>query len=431
MERSIEVQQVMVLGIFHPELLDRYGFVRDDAQTLQWFLFFASSGKMKRMPQRDGVYFWVNYDYAAKSLYTTTRSIQANFDHLCGYNKGELLRPGLVYPVSKIVIPTASGKRSFFGFNREPMSQIVDWNGFSKEGVVFMEKSMNSYKLLELEEKEIPSGAIRREIRELLEDLLNIHQRGKDTPLLFSNRMPKSSGKPTKTIMAAVNKIQAIYEGRFIREYRISAEFTERNNQLIDETTWKKIASMKGSWTLIREGLFEAVRNYRQWFWPEKEPESKDWLPKDLSTWLFDEYGQSSLFLATLNRGPFPVREKAADRVYDTIPGPIKDMAEELYQEGWDSLTYWRKIREIVVWYKSSRATLEGLDINTKYWLDGGVTAFFKRYSAWLRELAGNGIFLNQIGLDCPTWNAWCTWGAKKHNFKVSVLKKSNNSGGL
>jgi hypothetical protein len=112
--------------------------------------------------------------------------------------------------------------------------------------------------------------------------------------------------------------------------------------------------------------------------------------------------------------------------VYDSIPEGVWGLAESLYQTGWDSVLFWLKIKDMVNWFEENRTKLEKLDNNIGYWFDGGLTPWFKRYVLWLRELAGQGIFMSQIGIDCPTWNAWCTWGAKKHGFRLDIFKKSN-----
>ncbi len=416
----------LFFGLFRVDDLKRFSLTQADVIALYWFFKWALSGNMKRDLQGNGVFFWVDYSFAADNLFTNVRAIRDSFDRLCGVYRGELLNPGMVYPLTKRIITTGQGKRNYFGFIREPFNQIVELNNFSKEERCFVEKSMNSIKLIEAgpELTGKKHKVMTQEMLDLLEDIVQIHQRGKDTPLLFTNRMPKKTGKYTETLLEAAMRLRSIYEGRFARDYRVGGDFVERNSALINDNTWKTLSGMKGSWESVRKGVFEAARNYRQWFWPENEPETKDWLPRDITTWLFDSYNQTSIFLACLNRGPYPVREKAADRVYDSIPQGVRELAEDLYQPGWDAVVFWLKIKDIVGWFESNRTKLEKLDNNIGYWFDGGLVVWFKRYKSWLRELAGQGIFMNQIGIDNPTWNAWCTWGAKKHNFRLEIFKK-------
>jgi hypothetical protein len=303
------------------------------------------------------------------------------------------------------------------------MGELIYLDVFSKEECCLMEKSMNTNKLLEADPELTVSKKVAGpnfEIMMLIEDLLKIHQRGKDTPLLFNNRLPKSEKTVTKTMIHTADRIRAIYEGKFGREFRISPEFIDRYDSLITKETWERLSEIKGSWDAVRAAIFEAARNYRQWWWPENEPEKKDWLTRDISTWLFDNYYQTSLFLACLVRGPYPVRETAADRVYNSIPAGVRKQAEGLYQPSWDAIIFWSKIRDIVYWFEGHR-DLEG---NIGYWFDGGINVWFENYLKWLDDLAGQGLYLSHIGTDCPTWNAWCTWGARKHNFKLPLKNR-------
>jgi hypothetical protein len=406
------------LGVFRTDSLNQYNLTQSDALTLYWFFRSVLSGWMKRAPQNNTVLFWVNYTYAADCLYTTPRAVQDSFGRLCGYHRGEIMNPGLQYPLTKIVIPSPNGKRCYFGINRDPFMEIVILDSFSEKEIIAMEHSMNSPKLIEVG---IPQTTgkkgIRPEIQAIINDILQIHQRGKETPLVFSNRLPKSGGTYTKTLLQAAQYIQSIYHGQFYRDYRVTPEFITRNN--ITEDTRTSLSGMKGSWEEVSKGIFNAAKNYRQWFWLENEPETKDWLPRDISQWLYNQYNQTSIFLACLNGKPFPLRETQADRVYNSLPNKIKQLGEDLYQNGWDSVAFWCKIRDVVDWYES-HVDLIQKEPNLRYWFENDLNLWFKKYVTWLQQL--NGLYLKQIGINNPTWTAWCIYSSKEHNFSSKMI---------
>jgi hypothetical protein len=147
MNRLAEVKPAttpLFLGVFRSEVMEKYVFKQADALTLYWFFKLALSGKMKRAPQRNSVYFWVDYGFAATQLYTNVSAIRDSFDRLCGFYRGSAINPGLLYPLSKITMPTAKGKRNYFGLNQEPMGELIYLDVFSKEECATMERSMQS-----------------------------------------------------------------------------------------------------------------------------------------------------------------------------------------------------------------------------------------------------------------------------------------------
>ncbi len=264
------------------------------------------------------------------------------------------------------------------------------------------------------------------EIAQLFEDLIKINCRGKNTPRLFQNRLPSGpAGKPSKALITAAQKIRSIYDGRFLREYPSSQEFLKRNSHLVQLEAVKGIlAGVKGDMAGTLRLVFEAARNYRQWWWQENEPEKKDWLPRDLSMWLYNAYSQQSVFLACLAGPPNPLRETAADRLYESLPVEICDAARELYQKSWGADRFWGQIKGVVDWYYGPGAEVRAQDTNAAYWFGYGLEDWFGRYVRWLKDLGGGdgrGLYLKQIGPGNATWAAWLSYGAGKHNIGVDM----------
>jgi hypothetical protein len=284
-----------------------------------------------------------------------------------------------------------------------------------------MSKITGSCKLLEADLSP-ESRVVNREIIDIIEGLLLIHQRGPRTPKLFTNRFPGRNDGYSKTIIGAAERLWSIYEGRFFREYRVDPQFIDRNAQYITPGTREKIKGARGSWEAVSRLVFEAARNYRQWWWAEHEPENKDWLQPNITWWLFDSYNCFSVFLVCVDRPPDLLREVMSDRVWATLPAGIPELAEQILNPKWDSISFWTRVRDVVEWFDTYRRALEEADSNACYWFDGGVVLWFERYVKWLLDLTGSGgMYLKNVGVYCPTWNAWYTHAARLHNIRVGL----------
>lgn len=406
----------LAFGLFLPHQLQHYGLFQSDVVLLKWFIQYASTGKMMRREPEGPPYFWVDYDNAAQNLFTSPRTIRRSFSRLCD------APPGYPPPLLKSRVPNLSrqGSRCFFMLTREFIETVVP---LEIRGGSAMSKITGSCKLLEADLSP-ESRVVNREIIDIIEGLLLIHQRGSRTPKLFTNRFPGRSDGYSKTIIGAAERLWSVYEGRFFREYRVDPKFIDRNAQYITPGTRDKIKGVRGSWEAVSRLVFEAARNYRQWWWPENEPENKDWLQPNITWWLFDQYTSSSVFLACVDRGPDRLRELTADRIWAGLPDGIPELAERLRNPDWDARVFWARVRDVVEWYTVHRRPLEDRDSNACYWFDGGVAAWFGRYVQWLTDLSGangKGLWLKNIGVGCPTWEAWYTHAARAHNIRVSL----------
>jgi hypothetical protein len=371
-----------------------------DIDLLYWLLAFIHSGKMEKTDDK----YWVNFSYAASSLGLSFRQVQDSFNRLCGYYRQKELDPDFIFPLTKTVVTTNKGRKTYFTVNFK--SPVLKG---------YKEPKMQPRKLIET--PVIIKGADPN-TQKILERLMAVPQRG--GTILFTNRLPKN-GKITQVLQKAQHKILSIYQGKFPQMYRVSPEFLDRNSLLIKAETWERLKKVKGSWEATEELLFKASRNYRKWFWPNNEPEKKDWLPQDISQWLFDEYNERSVFLACVLREPYPLKDLAADRIYSCIPSAIRKKAEAIYQPEWDPVGYWSKIRDIIDFYNRIKKAEES-EPNVRYWLTG-LKSWFGDYIDWLDELTGGVIYYKNIGTNCSTWSAWCNFGAKEHRFSPKVFK--------
>lgn len=392
----------LVLGLFRPSVLRKYELEQSEVLLLYWLFSSIRAGWMNQI---DEYFFWCDHTYVAECIFTTTRKVQRGFSSLCA--KGILERK---------LVQTKSGRRAHYAIIRESFLEMLDVERLDEKEVEKLEKILKPAKLISV----APVAAkkeIDPEIEKILVRLLAMRQHGKESPLIFTNRLPKEGGKYTKTLKQAAKKIKTIYDGTFLDQYVVGTDFRKRNEHYLTKEVYQKINASKGSWKKVEELLIKAAKNYRFWFWEQYEPETKEWLPRDISNWLFDRYSMSSVFMCCVFGRPDLVRELMADRIYASLPVKVRESAEKIYKEEWDSVAFWKKIKGVLSWYEENSQRLVKKDANYRYWFDGGASAWFVRYVQWLQEF--DGLYFNQIGVGNATWAAWCASGAKKYGFKI------------
>ena len=398
-------------------LKKKYGLIHADLETLHWFFQFACSGRMKNIDTERGRAFFIDYPLAADALDFTVRQLRDSFSRLSG---GVREAPAPLYKYKR---HTRSGAESYFGFNPETALDIFSPAVLKSAK---MEEFMAVTKLLE--GGPAPNQPAARIIKPIISDtfhaLLSLQIRGGETEYIFTNRLPeKNGGKYTKALLTAAEIMYQLHEGTFLGRSPLSEEFQERNRHYITDEARAAIEAAKGDMSRVSELLVRAARRYRKWFWAENEPENKDWLPRELSAWMYNRYGQTSIFLACCAKDPDPVREVVADRIFDALPEWITDAAGELLRPGVDAVSFWAKIKTVLDWYEDRAQLLIAIDSNTRYWLDGGARRWFDRYKVFLKSLTKNyaTLYLSHLGTGNRTWTAFCGNAAAEYSLTVDV----------
>lgn len=401
-----------------PILKTKYGLIHADLETLYSFFQFACTGKMKSVETDRGRAFFVDYAEFAESIDFTARQLQDSFSRLTGGTSGKLC------PLFRVrLFQGRYGSRTFYGFNGATAPDIFSPTVLQSAS---MEKIMAVTKLLE--GGPAPNQPAARIIKPIISDtfhaLLSLQIRGGETEYIFSNRLPeKNGGKYTKALLTAAEIMYQLHEGTFLGRSPLSEEFQERNRHYITDEARAAIEAAKGDMSRVSELLVRAARRYRKWFWAENEPENKDWLPRELSAWMYNRYNQTSIFLACCAKDPDPVREVVADRIFDALPEWITDAAGELLRPGVDAVSFWAKIKTVLDWYEERAQLLIAIDSNTRYWLDGGARRWFDRYKVFLKSLTKNyaTLYLSHLGTGNRTWTAFCGNAAAEYSLTVDV----------
>jgi hypothetical protein len=419
-----ESKEVLVFNLFRHSALLAYSLSQRDIIALRWFLIFAASGKMHRIPIQGGAhsaFFRVDYEVAAKHLFApSARSVRDSFARLSGVGLGA--EHPAIYPLSRMVLSLGrGGSQAYYAANRACMEDILVGKGqMSIERILYPQPLISPIPAKSA--GPLISAEIETGIRRLLETTIRVD----GVPeRLFKNLLPEDRrGEWTKGLRRAALVIRWLYEGRFLSECPVDARFLSTNEQLWPEPPGSVLRRVRGDWGLVWALLSDAVERYCQWFDAAYLPESKTWLPRDLAAWLYDPRKQTSIFLACSQRSPYPLRERWTDRVWDQVPLAIRDIAQrELYLADWDELRFWCRIRDTVRWFETFSKQIMMADAAGRYWFDGGLVPWFARYVAWLSGLGGRGVHLSQIGPGNPTWAAWCVHGQGLHGFALDLTK--------
>ncbi len=397
-----------VIEGFNQSVLIHLGLGPNEAVVLRWLLSFIHSGKEKFIDRNSNRYYWVDYRKVVTDLpclfIHNSKVVGRLFDKLCGTKSNKRSKINN-YPLIKLRVRVGGIQRTYFCFDPKVLSQLE-------------EHKMD--KLIELDSKPINEKLKRKhplhpEVQSILEELLTIKNEDKK---LFTNTLPQDRLHYTKGIEQFQAKLMSLYTGRFSSEYKLSEAFKKKNEQHLEGYA-KRIAVCKCSWASIEQLLLMAAKNYRSWFDPNREPQTKAWLPRCVSNWM--HWDGASVFLACLDGKAFPMRELTAEKIFNGIEVEIRDAALELLKDNFDSVNFWRRIKSVSDWYDEYARELSAEDDNVSWWLEGGKAHWFRAYAAWLVELAGSreDLFLKHFGTGCPTWRLWCAQSAKKHNISV------------
>lgn len=248
----------------------------------------------------------------------------------------------------------------------------------------------------------------------ILDDLL--HRTMHDDSPLFTTRRQRDSRHYSKTLKAFSDKLQAIHDGQFSRRYQFDPDYAERR---IDPEAPARLRSVQGSWEALSALVSEAATNYAGMLEPDREPETKNHLHHCVSRWLFDEHRRESLFLESLAGPPPRVSEKVADRIWDTLPEAVVDIATPLLLDSWDPARFWRRIKSVVEWRKSFRREIVEADENAHYWFDLTAKAWLEKYVRYLKSFPG--LRLSQIGTGNATWDSFLDRARSEHNISIDL----------
>lgn len=413
---------------FYSDVVDELKLSPMSLVVLKKYIGFVISGRMKSLPAPHDKYFWVDYSYFAADCYLTERVVKNLFAQLCG--RFPEANKNLMYPLilQTKCIKGYKGTQCYYAFQEECGKVLIPFQISPR--LEELKKYMTSIKLIEAGNELQAKGSriINSQVEELITTLLSITIKGRDSKPLFIDRTPSNfKGKYTKQLQKAAKHIHEIYEGKFFRENNIEEEFWDRNQSTGGrEEIQERLRAVKGSWEKTSQLLILAARNYRQWLWSDRQPENKEWLPRNIQSWIYDAHFKTSLFAASIVNPPEPLNNLVADRIYDSksLTDEMALLAKSLYQPGYDAVQYWARIKAVGEWYDERKKLLCEIDSGCGYWFDGGKSKWFARYIEWLKDLAGGEgatLSLRNFGPENATWIAFCKQGMKLHGIEIEM----------
>lgn len=386
------------VGFLYPkETILKYGLTSRECVVLDWLVYFMDSGYQEFIDKPDGRYYWVSYK---KILQDLGDSIGIHSERSIYSIMIRLIKKGVL---SKRISGKNHIRRVYFKFNSGVKEEL-------RNGV----KTMPSDPFNLNQEASKVSG-LHTEVSDILRVLSEYSVN--DTKL-FSFKHPDKGGKITKSLLNFNRQVLDMYQGRFSKQkYPISEDFLKRNKNLVNKETFDKLKSCYGDWNKIKQLFISAVENYLLWFLPAYQPLSKNWLPRDVSRWVYEDRNQSSIFLACLLKSPEIIGNKFSDTVVDSLPDNIYSEAIKFKDEFFPNLNteltnlFWFNVNDV---YKVE------IKLKAKYrdnymvslWLESNREGSWTiNYLKWLKTVWGEDtkdfLMVKHIGPKGKPWRKW------------------------
>jgi hypothetical protein len=397
----------MYIASYDDKELVKLGLTLNDAYFLEWFINFKDSKKMNRLSDNlnkdlEHDYYWITYSKIIDDLpllyIKNNVSINAMHNRLSGKGKNNYYE----YPLIRQKVNIDMINKSFIAIRPEVIAKMKGV-GFTDElGITNIPKK----------EKKDSICSLNPNTEKILLELDKL--RLPDNRKLFSFTMPTDHKIHTKSMKRFQDCLYDLYEGRFNSRNKIADWFKEKNKYYLDRTATKEIFDCKGNWSNIFMVIQCAANNYISWFEKDRETENKEWLTRDIGSWMYYSLKQTSMFLVSIKCKATKTREVIAEKTFNNLPSHITNLFSEFYKDEWDGLTYWNKIYSVYKWYKDNAKNLMAENINYKYWLDKGVSDFMQEYYDFINVELGIK-YLKHFGTKNPTWNWFVSSKKEEH----------------
>jgi len=398
---------------FRQDYLLKLHLTMSDAVVLRWLLTYMQSSNIDYIDVRDNKdekpkrYYWIWYDKVLSdlpTLYITNKVVIGKMlKRICGegqFNENQ-------YPLKKYNNwdHKTKGNKVYFRF-RPNILEIMESNNMAG----FDELGLPLPKQEKLKKKDIISS-LNPNVEKILLELDRL--RLTDGKKLFSFTLPTDHKIHTKSMKHFQDACYDLYEGRFNSRHPLADWFVEKNNYYISNETTKEVNDCKGNWNQISMVLQCAARNYITWFELDRESENKEWLTRDIGSFMYYPIKQTSMFYITIMQKASKTREVIAENTYNRLPTYIQNKFMYFYNDEWDSFAYWNRIYSVYKWYKDNAEDLIEENINYRYWLDGGSNKFMEEYFDFLNNLGRK--YLKHFGTKCQTWDWFISQKKDEH----------------
>jgi hypothetical protein len=411
----------VLLGIYRKEVWDNYQFSIIELFVFDRFFNWAMSEQMESIERGNIRFFLIDYNSLAPCWGMSVIYLKKIMLHLSG-SLPKSVSTNLRYPLINHTEQDAKKIwHSYYTFEKNVMNTIISWDTLTPKRKIYLEGFVNSNGLFSKQDliKLIPDKnptkkplcALLLNTEKILIELDRLHL--PDNRKLFSFTLPTDHKIYTKSMKKFQDALYDLYEGRFLSRHKMEDWFLEKNNFYIADETTKEINRCKGNWNQISMVLQCSANNYISWFELDRESENKDWLTRDIGSFMFNPINNSSMFYITILRKATKYREVIAENMYNKLPTYISNKFSDFYKDEWDGLAYWKKIHDVYKWYKDNSEDLIKENNNYRYWFES-VNKFMDGYYDFINMLNGTK-YLKHFGLKCPTWNYFINMKKEEH----------------
>ena len=200
---------------------------------------------------------------------------------------------------------------------------------------------------------------------------------------LFTTRIPKLGGKPSKTYTNACKFVDDLYNGNIasIKKHYTINMLSPKDCKFDITGSIDTLKECRGDWNLIRDTIKTCISNYRLMHNPNRMPFKKEYLPKSIDKWFEDDYTNNSYFLYSLREPKMLVNrndDKIADDIFDRLPSIAQKTGNRFVElnSNIPCVPLWRGIENITKWGEE----LCRCDHNAYYWLNSGAEVIDKFY---------------------------------------------------
>jgi hypothetical protein len=420
-----EKPKQILLGLYVKEYWAQYNFRIIELFTFDRFFNWAISGQMTFIEIKDTQFYLLDYKRIAPSWGMSVILLKKIMLHLSG-SLGQGVTTMLKFPLMRITKQENNIWKSYFGFEKGVMNQIIAWDYLTPKRKIFIKEffEMNnvgifsSQELLKLnppkQDKTKIICKLFPQVESILIDLNELQLDDKKT--LFSYPKPIDHFIHTDSVHRFQKAVQNIYLGTFEDMYIIEEKFLERNKYYITDVTYKKIKECKNDWDKVKKLIIDSAKHYLTWFEEGREPQNKTWLPRDIGTWMYDPMKHGSMFLLSILYKSTLLREKVAENMYNKLPAYISNKFSDFYKDEWDGLAYWNKIYSVYKWYKDNSEELIQENNNYRYWFQS-VNKFMDGYYDFINMLSRTK-YLKHFGINNPTWNWFISSKKEEHGIE-------------
>lgn len=247
----------------------------------------------------------------------------------------------------------------------------------------------------------------------IIENALNLYKDALKTGLFKKHKIPLLNKENLRigTYIKFQKNMQDLLSGQFLKkEFDFKTKYNF--NRIKNIKTWDRLKN------LLDTALDRFMIMHEENYWPT----NKETLTNDLSTFFYNPYTKKSWFLRCISNAPKCLSDEAYEKVRESIKNKeALEIADELYQNTFDKLAYWKKIKEIEKWHNKN---VDDLDMYHTYKYEssyGSYLGYFESVMEYYKKFFStwDSLTVNHFGVNCKTWRRFVEYIKKELGFDL------------